>query len=150
MRREVTPFRLQVRPSRLWLGFVTCMHGAFIAVALAYLPGYWWMLLPLPATLFYCLRADGWLAARPGPDDLAVGPRGELSIMLNGKPCAARLRPESTVWSWLTVLRLESEGRSLNLMVLPDSALAEPRRRLNMYVRWFRTTHSQNPTVQDS
>lgn len=150
MRQRVTPFRLELAPSRLWLGFVILMHFALLFVTLRYLPQRWWLLSPMPWSLWQCLRADGWLAQRSGPSVLTVGARGELTLYLGGKPCAARLLPESTVWSWLTVLRLESEGKRYSMMVLPDAALEEVRRRLNMYVRWHRDSDLNPPMTQDS
>jgi hypothetical protein len=146
----MTPFRLELAPSRWWLGFVILTHFALLVVTLRYLPQHWWLLLPMPWSLLRCLRADGWLTPRSGPSMLAVGARGELTLFLGGKPCAARLLPDSTIWSWLAVLRLESEGKRYSMMVLPDAALEEERRRLNMYVRWFRGTELNLPLTHDS
>jgi hypothetical protein len=146
----MTPFRLELAPSRLWLGGVVLMHFFLLFAVLRYLSQHWWLLLPMPWSLLHCLRAGGWLSSRSRPSVLAVGARGELTLSLGGKPCAARLLPDSTVWSWLTVLRLESEGKRYSMMVLPDAALAEARRRLNMYVRWYRGTDLNSPTAQDS
>lgn len=135
--RQVQPFRLQARPSRLWLGFVLLMHALYGAAILACMPQQWWLLLPAPLSLAYCLAVDGWLWPRPGLSSLEVGAHGELTILYRGLPLSAQLLPSSTVWSWLTVLQLQSGGRRFSLMLLPDSTSLEARRRLNMYVRWF-------------
>jgi hypothetical protein len=135
--RQLVPFRLEAQPSRLWLGFVLLMHFIFVAAVLACLPAQLWLLAAAPFSLAYCLRADGWWLRRPGPNSVTVGPRGELTVNFAGQTQDARLLPSSMVWSWLTVLQLESEGRRLSLMLLPDSASFEARRRINMYVRWF-------------
>lgn len=141
--RHLVPFRLQAHPSRLWLGFVLLMHVVFVATVAVCLSDYWWLLILAPLSLLYCLRADGWWMQRPGLSELEVGPRGELTIYHQGKPLGAQLLPSSTVWSWLTVLQLESKGRRFSLMLLPDSAPFEARRRLNIYVRWFQQTNTE-------
>jgi len=144
--RRVEPFRLEARPSRLWLGFVLLMHVLYVAAIAACMPAQWWLLLPAPLSLGHCLRADGWWLQRAGLNCLEIGARGELTIYRHGRPQSAQLLPSSTVWSWLTVLQLQSGGRRLSLMLLPDSTTLEARRRLNMYVRWFQPATAEQTT----
>ncbi|QGZ38654.1 toxin CptA [Pseudoduganella flava] len=64
--------------------------------------------------------------------------------------CSARLLPGSTLWPWLLILRLRCQdeegservpGRVQWLVVLPDSAAPDVRRRLALAVRAIAASH---------
>lgn len=73
---------------------------------------------------------------------LMLSAEGKLSVRFSGKETEffpVTILPSATVHSWLTVLRLEYEGHSLNLMITPDAIDAEAFRRLRVWLRWQAT-----------
>ncbi|RXZ42139.1 protein YgfX [Crenobacter cavernae] len=135
--RRVTPFVVTPKPSRRWLAAVLALHAWWLVSVLAVWPQGWPSLLPLPASLYFSLRADGWLSGARRPTRLEVGPRGELTLTLAGRPVAARLSPDTVVWPWLVALCIDSDAGPLRLMLLPDSAGDDDLRALRVYARWF-------------
>ncbi|TCP12087.1 hypothetical protein EV683_1109 [Crenobacter luteus] len=147
--RRVPPFAVVPRPSRRWLAAALALHGFWLFAVLAVWPQGWPSLLPLPASLYWTLRADGWLPGARRVARLEVGPRGELTVVVAGRAFAARLAPDTVVWPWLIALRLDSEVGPLGLMLLPDSADPEALRALAVYARWFADPPDSLP-IQDT
>ena len=111
------------------------MHAAAVIVFLG-LPWHWmWRVMPLAVlaiSLWHTLRPGRVLALRLDQD-------GSLSCELrDGARLAAMLLPDSTVFSWLVVLRLRLEGerRVLSLPVLPDQMSPDEFRTLRLWLRW--------------
>ncbi len=70
---------------------------------------------------------------------LMLSAEGKLSVRFSGKETEffpVTILPSATVHPWLTVLRLEYEGHSLNLMITPDAIDSEAFRRLRVWLRW--------------
>lgn len=129
----MSALRLEIVPSRLWLGWV----GLSAAVLCVLLP---WLLsplalLPLPWLLWRALRADGWFAAGL-PLAFVFDPAGRTCLYRGAQEVPLHLLDDCVAWPWLIVLRYEAEGRHVSRLLLPDSAPAEMRRRLRVLLRW--------------
>ncbi|MCW3479001.1 hypothetical protein OL229_05420 [Neisseriaceae bacterium JH1-16] len=143
MAATLTPFSANLARSRLWLALVLLAHGSLSVVLLAYLPSAAWLLVTMPLTLWLSLSPDGWLPERRRVTRLAVDPRGRLSVGFDGD--AGLIGPASLaeplddcfISTWLIVLNLRIDGRRHSVAVWPDTAPAEFRRALRVYLLWF-------------
>ncbi|UTH73245.1 protein YgfX [Chromobacterium sp. IIBBL 290-4] len=131
------PFALTLRRSRLWLCLVSAALLAGSAVVLLYLHASYAMILPA-AVLFAwrALRADGWAGAA-APDRLEVDPQGRLFWCEGALRQQVEARGDCFVTPLLTVLNVDAEGGRRSVMLWPDSADAEARRQLRVYLLWF-------------
>ncbi|QEL55307.1 protein YgfX [Chromobacterium paludis] len=149
MRRDkplLQPFAVPLRPSRCWLALVLGALAAYSLLLLLYLPSRYALSLPLAAALAWlALRGGGWLRG-DFPAWLEVDPRGRLFL------CRAASREEAVVLDdcfitpVLTVLNVRVAGRRRSVMLWPDSADAEPRRRLRVYLLWFEPPQPSDQT----
>ena len=117
----------------------------------------WLLLLPhLLAVLVLCLPAwpRVWVGAGlglilisllwnwqhwpPSCTELRLHADGRMESRLSESQnfAEALLQPGAKVHPWLTVLRVKVSGRKILLVVAPDSATAEARRRLRLWLRW--------------
>jgi len=83
---------------------------------------------------------SAWYATRP-PEilGLRLSEGGVLEcVVANGARLAAQVKPDSTVFNRLIVLRLQvgDKRRSANLSLLPDSLSKEQFRVLRLWLRW--------------
>ncbi|MDF0606073.1 hypothetical protein HZU77_010480 [Neisseriaceae bacterium TC5R-5] len=146
MGQRLSPFALNLQPSRLWLGLVLLTVFASIMLILCYLPWVYALLLPLEITLaVLALRANGWFAASNMPWRLEVDARGRLRWYQAADVYTAEVLDDCFISAWLVVLNVHIDGRRHSVMLWPDSAPAEARRQLRVYLRWF-----QLPTVAES
>ena len=125
--------RIPLSPSRLLLLALLLLHGAaLVAPWCANLPDWLRAVLAL-LVLFSLLRA--WPAAW-WRGELALETRaGVWSLRRDGESQAVALLPDSTVWSWIVVLRLRCADGVRSLVLLPDSAMHADIRRLRTRLR---------------
>lgn len=138
-RQRLEPFGFELRPSRLWL-LLAAAAGALLAWAVVrYLPTPWLALLPVAAFLLWrALHADGWGDAGRFRR-LEVDSLGRLTLWRESALPASPL-DDCFVTPWLTVLNVSIGGRRHALMLWPDSAPADGRRRLRTYLLWFQAS----------
>ena len=145
VRPQLQPFAVAMRPSRLWLALVLASWLAYALLLLNYLPAAY--LFSLPAAAFFAWRAaraggwrrDAWLRVE-------VDPRGGLSLCSAAGCQEAMALDDSFVTPLLTVLNLRLDGRRVSLMLWPDSADAEARRRIRVYLLWFHPPQPSDTT----
>ncbi|WP_347331984.1 protein YgfX [Marinimicrobium locisalis] len=137
------PEWVSLRPSR-WLSRA---HGG-VLLALSLLPlvavlngtataFHWLLLVVFEGTLLVeYWRFCRWRSGAP-PEAVACEADGTWALFWDGRRAAAELVGERVVWPWLQVLRLTEveTGRRHTLIVLPDSADREERRRLRLWMR---------------
>jgi hypothetical protein len=130
------PVFIALRRSRRLAGLLCVMHGAAAGVVFGVLP---WP-LALRFALLAALAVSLWRALRaPGVASLRLYADGGLDcVFIDGAVRPARPRPDTAVFFWLVVLRLEieDEKRVLSLPLLPDSMRREQFRLLRLWLRW--------------
>jgi hypothetical protein len=123
------------RRSYFLIGSVCVMHG-MAAGAFLCMP---WP-LPLRIALLIALAVSLRHALRPSRiSALRFHENGSLECTLsNGTGLAASLLPDTTVFSWLVVLRLRAEGEkeTISLPLFPDHMSREEFRLLRVCLRW--------------
>lgn len=129
------PIHIELRRSRL-LSFLLLFFHALAVGCLLALP--WPVAAHLP--LLGLLVVSAVLALRPsGIVGLRLAENGGIDCIFAGAGrVAAEVRPESTVFGGLIVLRLlvGEERRAKNLTLLPDSLTAGQFRVLRVWLRW--------------
>jgi toxin CptA len=106
--------------------------------------GYRWALLAaLAVSLVQSLRHRREIRIRCGSD-------GSLDLWRGDEWRSATLQTDSTVLSWLVVLRYRAEGerRIRSSVIMADGMAADDFRRLRVWVRWKAVSHT--PTTQYS
>lgn len=128
------PITIGVRRS-CWLSFAIVFSHVSAALLL-FIPD-WPLLVPIACALL--LLVSGAYALRqssPKTDALRLLVDGRLECRFEGVFCAVDLASRATVHPVLTVLRLIYEGQAIGIVLLPDSASAEERRHLRVWLRW--------------
>jgi hypothetical protein len=129
------PVFIELRRSRLLAGALYVMHGA---AAGAFLVVPWPLvarigcLIVLAVSLVYSLRPPCIVSFRLYRD-------GVVECVLSDGVCLlANPLPDTTVFSWLVVLRLgvEDGKRVISLPLLPDHLSREEFRVLRLWLRW--------------
>ncbi|MCS3803986.1 toxin CptA [Chromobacterium alkanivorans] len=135
-RQRLEPFGFELRPSRLWLALTAIAAALLSWAVIRHLPPAWLAVLPVAAFLLWrALRADGWGDAGRFRR-LEVDGLGRLRLWRDSALPAQPL-DDCFVTPWLTVLNVSVGGRRRALMLWPDSAPADGRRRLRTYLLWF-------------
>ncbi|OHX19427.1 protein YgfX [Chromobacterium sphagni] len=139
-------FAVELRPSRLWLALVLASWLAYALLLLCYLPPAYAMSLPAAAFFAWrALRAGGWWRTDAWRR-LEIDPQGRLHLCGDGGRREARVLDDCFVTPLLTVLNLQADGRRQSLMLWPDSADAEARRLLRVYLLWFHPPQPSDTT----
>jgi hypothetical protein len=129
------PVLIGLRRSLYRTGALCAMHGA-AAGAFFVLP---WP-LPLRIAAFAVLAASLRHSLRPPRvASLRLHENGALECVLpDGTELPAAPLPDSTVFSWLVVLRLKVDGRkrAISLPLFPDHMSREEFRLLRLWLRW--------------
>jgi hypothetical protein len=129
------PVFIELRRSLYRIGALCTMHGA-AAGAFFVLPWPW----PVRVASFAVLAASLWYSLRPPRvASLHLHGNGGLECILpDGTSLSAAILPDSTVFSWLVVLRLKTDGRkrAISLLLFPDHMSREEFRRLRLWLRW--------------
>ncbi|MDR2614086.1 MAG: hypothetical protein LBC91_01995 [Candidatus Accumulibacter sp.] len=127
------PVFIELRRSSLLAGALCLMHGAAACAVLVLpwpLPARLALLIALAASLAHSLRPPRFLALRLHRDGL-------IECVLPDETCLpARPLPDTAVFSWLVVLRLEAEDQTISLPLLPDHLSREEFRLLRLWLRW--------------
>ena len=129
------PVSIELHRSTLLFLLLVAMHGAAAAGAVV-LP---W---PLAWRVFLLVLVGGslaWAWRRSPVVGLWLVARDRIEcVQADGRRIAAQALPESTVISWMIVLRLRLEGekRICALVVLPDQMKRDEFRRLRLWLRW--------------
>jgi hypothetical protein len=138
------PVFIELRHSNILIGSVCLMHCA-AAGAFFFMP---WP-LPLRIVLLIALAISLVCALRPPRIvSLRLHRNGDFECALsNGTQRPAILLPDTTVFSWLVVLRLRVEGEkgTISLPLFPDHMSREEFRLLRLCLRW-----SVNSSMNDS
>ena len=129
------PISIELHRSKLLFLLLVALHGG-AAAGVAVLP---WppgaralLLLLIGASLLWAVRrlplAGLWLVARDRIE----------CVQADGRRVSAEVLPDSTVFSWMIVLRLRLEGekRTCALVVLPDQLTRDKFRQLRLWLRW--------------
>lgn len=132
---------IELKPSR-WLGLIVVLMALLgaLAIVLATLPlAIKWALAAAVGTML----AFALLRQRSALPRLRIGRNGSLMLRNgSGEWKAASVLHDSFVSPLLCVVRLEVDGKRQALTLLPDSAGAEPLRRLRVSLRWGPHRHS--------
>lgn len=118
-----TPSRFDLRPSRtLALWFAGVHGGGALAAWGSSLPATVTSALSVlaAASMVHGLRLHALRSARNAVVGITLHPEIRI-VFSNGRECGARLRSPPLVHAWLVVLRLESDGGNLSVLVPPDS-----------------------------
>lgn len=132
---------IELKPSR-WLGLIVVLMALLGALAI--------VLATLPLAIKWALAAAvgtmlgfALLRQRSALPRLRIGRNGSLMLRNgSGEWKAASVLHDSFVSPLLCVVRLEVDGERQALTLLPDSAGAEPLRRLRVSLRWGPHRHS--------
>jgi hypothetical protein len=93
-------------------------------------------LLPIPWLVWRALSADGRLDPHQRIRALRILPDGRMQLLIGDEYFLVSVRDNSVAWPWLVVLNLTHAGRRRGLAIFADSANAESRRCLRVYLRW--------------
>jgi toxin CptA len=149
MRRDrplLQPFAVALRPSRLWLSLVLGALAGYVLLLALYLPARYLFSVPLAAWLAWrAARANGWWRGA-APQRLEIDPRGRLFLCQGGLRQEAEVLDDCFVTPVLTVLNLKVAGKRRSVMLWPDSADAEARRLLRVYLLWFEPPQPSDQT----
>lgn len=133
---------LQLRPSRTLALLLAAAHVLSLLLIWAMpiiLPWQLAFSLLLAASLAFYLRRDGLLAAPGSIVRLRFSPDCRCGYQTHNETWhEAMLLGSSLVTPWLNVLNLRPDGRRLSrhVVIFPDSADAEGRRKLRVLLRW--------------
>ena len=128
------PISLGLRRSKLLVFLLVFLH-AVAAVGVGVLP--WalvWrglLLVLVGGSLAVSLRSSGIAG-------LCLAARDRLECVLaDGRRVPVRVLPDSTVYSWMIILRLRLDtGRARALVLMPDQATRDELRCLRLWLRW--------------
>ncbi|MBS0308854.1 MAG: hypothetical protein JSS58_07775 [Proteobacteria bacterium] len=143
-----------VKPSRILRVLVMGMHflPALVLLSLARFDElllFWrWLFWTLGIAIVltairHARRAGGMLHIDiSGSGQIRVSEAGALSSVATtfaaGEMQKVRLKPSSTIWPFLLLLRLErQDGKIVNKVILPDSMSADSFRTLSVALRWL-------------
>lgn len=132
--------RVPISSSPLMAAALVVMHGLAVACVLGYAPAWGWALAgfaALAASLAVHLRRDALLLAPDSVVGIGVREDGSCELLTRGGTELRGRVNESTFVSALLIainVRLDS-GRMRSAILLPDSASAEDRRRLRVWLR---------------
>jgi hypothetical protein len=122
-----------LRRSRLLAGALCAMHGAAVCAVLVVpwpTPARLALLIALAASLVHSLRPPRVVSLRLYRDGLIE------CVLPDGTRLPASPRPDTVVFSWLVVLRIDTEGKTISLPLLPDHMSREEFRILRLWLRW--------------
>ncbi len=132
--------RIPISPSRLMAASLLLVHGLAAACVHGFAPAWGWSLaglLALAASLAFHARRDALLLARDAITGIVLHDDGGCDLLTrDGGEMQGRVMETTFVSTALIVInvRLDS-GRSRSALLLPDSAAAEDRRRLRVWLR---------------
>jgi toxin CptA len=133
--------RLRIAASPLLAGALVLAHGAAIASAVLFLPGWWMPVLAATAiavSLVFHVRRDAMQLSDDSVTDLLLrdGTQCELTLR-NGETLAGNIEGSTFVAPLLTVdnVRPDGWGRRRAVILTPDSTAAQDLRRVRVWLR---------------
>lgn len=138
---RASPLRLRISASLLLASALLLAHGAAIACAVLFLPGWWMPALAaaaLAGSLVFHVRRDALQLSGDAVTELLLqeGARCEFALK-NGETLAGSIEGSTFVAPLLIVINVipEGRGRRRAAILMPDSAPAEDLRRLRVWLR---------------
>ena len=138
---RASPLRLRISASSLLASALLLAHGAAIACAVVFLPGWWMPALAaaaLAGSLVFHVRRDALQLSGDAVTELLLqdGARCEFTLK-NGQTLAGNIEGSSFVAPLLIVINVipQGRGRRRSAILMPDSAPAEDLRRLRVWLR---------------
>lgn len=135
------PIHIALRRSHR-LNFSLYVFHILAAISVLVLPWLW----VLRVVIVAFLGVSFWRALQPSViRGLRLSERGEVDCLnAEGTRIAASVYGDSTVFSWMVVLRLrlDEQDRTVVLVLLPDSMSTEQFRLLRLFLRWRVATRS--------
>lgn len=129
------PITIGLHRSFFLIGGYLLAHA--LALVVVWLPEWPVLVSSGLAALVVVFALMGWRKISPANLHLRLLATGHLECAVSSDAYApALLLPGATVHPWLTVLRIEHTGKSRVILVAPDSASREDRRRLRVWLRW--------------
>ena len=138
---HVSALRVTIAASLLLAGALVLAHGAAIACAALFLPGWWMPALASTAiagNLVFHIRRDALQRSGHAVTELLLKDGAQCELLLrNGETLAGSIEVSTFVASLLTVInvRLDGRGRRRSVILMPDSAPAEDLRRVRVWLR---------------
>ena len=138
---RASPLRLRIAASPLLAGALLLAHGAAIACAVLFLPGWWMPALASAAiagNLVFHIRRDALQLSGHAVTELLLedGARCEFTLR-NGETLAGTIEGSTFVTPLLIVINVGPEGRGRRraAILMPDSAPPEDLRRVRVWLR---------------
>ncbi|HEX9450807.1 MAG TPA: protein YgfX [Burkholderiales bacterium] len=135
------PLRLQIAASPLLAGALSLAHGAAIACAVGFLPGWWMPALAsaaLTVSLVFHVRRDALQLSGDAVTEILLRDGGYSEFtLLNGDTLAGNTEGSTFVAPLLIVINVRpaGRGRRRTAVLLPDSAPAQDLRRVRVWLR---------------
>lgn len=134
-------FKVTVRRSRWWLILLVVLMLLECSVVALFKQSL--MLLTLLWPLWQVLAYANWAGHCPTPDCIEV--LGKRVILHYGdSEVLASVSEDSIAWPWLIVLNLRVVSHRVSVTLWPDSAPANARRQLRVYLRWYAVPHKED------
>ncbi len=143
--------RIGINPSPLLAALLSIVHITAGACLLAFLPdprAAAILTVPLFASLLFHLRRDALRLADDAVIEVALSDDGRCELRTRGGTVLeGKVAGSSFVSVWLTVvnIRLDHRHTIRSVVVLPDCATSEDRRRLRVWLRY-----QKHPELRDS
>ena len=138
---RASPLSLRIAASPLLAGVLALAHGAAIACAVLFLPGWWMPALAATAiagSLVFHIRRDALQLSGSSVTELLLkdGARCEFTLK-NGETLAGNIQGSTFVAPLLIVLNVspDGQGRRRAAILMPDSAAADDLRRIRVWLR---------------
>lgn len=132
--------RIPISPSLLLATALVLVHGAACACLLGFVPGWGWTsagLIAVAASLVFHLWRDALGLARDAVAEISLDEDGNCDLLtLAAGELRGRVMASTFVSVFLIAVnvRLDS-GRTRTVILLPDTASAENRRKLRVWLR---------------
>ena len=138
---RASPLRLRIAASPLLASALLLAHGAAIASAVLFLPGWWMPALvsaAIACSLVFHIRRDALQLSGHAVTELLLenGARCELTLR-NGETLAGNIEGSTFVTPLLIVINVSPQGRGKRrvAVLMPDSAPAADLRRVRVWLR---------------
>ena len=137
---HTSPLRLPIAASPLLAGVLLLAHGTAIACVMLFLPGWWLSALAAAAiagSLVFHIRRDALQLSGTSVTGLLLRDGAQCEFTLrNGETLAGSIEGSTFVAPLLIVINVRGgQGRRRTAILMPDSAPAEERRRVRVWLR---------------
>lgn len=132
--------RIGIDPSPLLAVLLVIVHLIAGACVLIFLPAWWAAAIltaALCASLVFHLRRDALRLSGDAVIEVTLRDRGRCRLLTRGGAVLeGTVAGSSFVSGWFTVVNVRLDGKLRSVAVMPDSAPAEERRRLRVWLRY--------------